>query len=354
MEEFVFIIYKENKLDIFILILFIILGIGLLIVGANLFVDGASGLAKKIGVSDFVIGMTIVALGTSAPELAVAFSSLITGAGDVLMGNVIGSNIFNLLLILGITALICKVPVNKNMLIIELPFLIIISALFLIFGVIGGQFYSHIEGVILFMLFLAYLGYMAYIMLQDKKKEKADKLTGEGLKVEEKKEIAKTGLAGLYERAQKHAIWLFVFAVVGVTGIIFGADFIVNNVNELSTKIDNPNAQKILSVLVVAIGTSLPELVTSVTAAIKGNTDIAIGNVVGSNIMNLLLVGGLPMMIFSLTYTASYLIDMFIMIGAAVLLLLCLFINKGKGLNKISGVILLLACLSYVGVLIVI
>lgn len=340
-------------MDVFSLIIMVLVGIALLIVGANIFVDGASGLAKKLKIPDIIIGMTIVAFGTSAPELAVSISSAISGTGDVLLGNVVGSNIFNILLILGITALICKVPVQKKLLIIELPFLLIISILFVVFSQLGDNELTQVEGVILFSLFVVYIIYMVFTMISERKRE-ATQLDGQALEQkQEQDEPQKKGIFGLYQRACKNSIWLIVFVLIGLAGVVFGADFVVTNITTLSEKIDNPDAQKILAVLVVALGTSLPELVTSVTAACKGKTDIAMGNIIGSNIFNILLITGLPVMIFGITFTADYLFDLVFAACAVVLLGICLLINRGKGLNKLSGVLLLTALAGYLVYLII-
>lgn len=337
-------------MEIFGMTMLMLLGVLLLLIGANLFVDGAAGIAKKLNITAFVIGMTVVAVGTSAPELAVSIKSAYTGTGDVLMGNIIGSNIYNILLILGITALIAKLPVQKNTLVIEIPFLIGISVLFLLFGVIGGQEFSRLEGGLLIALYAVYLGYMIMLAQKERKRSAQAALSGEGLVAPVEKIAtapAPRGPLGLYKKAQGSVWFLLLFTAAGLTGIIFGANLVVDNVNILADSIDNENARKILSVTVVAVGTSLPELVTSVTAAVKGNTDIALGNIIGSNIANLLLIGGLPMLMFTVSYPSSYLVDILVSIAAAAILAICVLIGRGKHINRIGGAIMLTCAAAY-------
>lgn len=338
-------------MDIFLMILLMLAGVVLLLVGANLFVDGAGGIAKKLKISAFVIGMTVVALGTSAPELAVSIKSAMSNSGDVLMGNIVGSNIFNILLILGISALICRIPVKKNTLTIELPFLLIVTVLFLLFATIGGRIFERWEGGVLIALFAAYMTYMIIMGLRERKKEKALLTGGSGGEINapepEKAQPVRTGLFGWYDKMKGRTWFLIIITLAGLAGVVFGADIVVNNVNGLADMIENENARKILSVTIVALGTSLPELVTSVTAAVKGDTDIALGNIIGSNIFNIIFIGGLPMLIFSVSYTSDYLVDMIIAAAAVMLLAICVLLGKGKNITRLGGALMLAATAGY-------
>lgn len=336
------------------MILFIIVGIALLIVGADLFVDGASGIAGKLKVSAFVIGMTVVAFGTSAPELAVSTKSALDGSGDIAMGNVVGSNIINILLILGISSLIRNLSVEKKTAFIEIPFLCAITGILLLLTeVVTPMEVTHIDGLILVLLFGVYVAYMVISALRDRKKEKLLASPDDGLSKQQPSQTetetprAKGGILGVYERMQDKVWFLIVITVVGLASVVLGAQLVVDNVEKLTALIPNDNARKILSVTVVALGTSLPELVTSVTAAIKGNTDLALGNVIGSNIMNIVLILGLPALIFNVPYASSFMVDILVSLGSALLLLVCVGIGRGKKINKAGGILMLLALMGY-------
>lgn len=337
------------------MILLIVVGLVLLVLGADLFVDGASGIAAKLRISAFVIGMTIVAFGTSAPELAVSIKSAASGSGDIAMGNVIGSNIMNILLILGISSLIRDLPVGKKTFAIELPFLIVISGiLFLLTEVVTPQVLTRIDGLIFIILFVVYVVYMILEALRERKTETAAMLaspeSGEvPVKETEPSPVPKmrTGLLGAYDRMQDKVWFLIVITIVGLGFVVLGAQLVVDNVNALTELIPNDNARKILAVTVVALGTSLPELVTSVMAAVKGNTGLALGNIIGSNIMNILLILGLPTLIFGVPYSSSYFVDTLVSIGAAALLFVCVGIGKGKKINKIGGALMLASLVGY-------
>ncbi len=345
-------------MDILLIILLIVVGLVLLVVGADLFVDGASGIAAKLRISAFVIGMTVVAFGTSAPELAVSIKSAIDGSGDIAMGNVVGSNIMNILLILGVSSLIRNLPVGKKTVAVELPFLIIISGvLFLLTEVVTPNELTRIDGLIFIILFVIYIVYMVLGALHDRKVEAATMLASPTdvannetpIKETEPSPAIKTrnGLLGAYDRMQDKIWFLIVITIAGLGFVVLGAQLVVDNVNALTAMIENDNARKILSITVVALGTSLPELVTSVMAAIKGNTGLALGNIIGSNIMNILLILGLPTLIFGIPYESSFLVDILVSIGAATLLLVCVGIGKGKKINKAGGAIMLASLVGY-------
>jgi cation:H+ antiporter len=331
-------------------IVLLIVGFVLLVKGADFFVDGAAGIAEKLKVSTFIIGLTVVALGTSAPEAAVSVIGgvqTVTGinaeAGKVIMGNVLGSNMMNILLILGITALIAKIPVEKNSRYIELPFLIVISVLFLILGDIGNSFVWY-DG---FILILLYAAFMAYTIIMAKKNKPAliEEATATTFAESGTAEVALTGVRGFFNKVSvkyeslKNAVWfLIVITIVGLAMVVGGAQLVVDSATEIAQdllKID----PSIVALTVVAFGTSLPELVTSVSAARKGDTGLAIGNIIGSNIANILFVAGLGFMCsgtIGVAFNTSDLADGYMSIIAAVVLLVFSFF-KGNNLTKIAG-----------------
>lgn len=349
-------------MEIFIMILLIIVGMGLLILGADLFVDGAGGIAEKLRVSAFVIGMTIVAFGTSAPELAVSIKSMVSGNGDIAMGNAIGSNIMNILLILGISAIIRKLPVEKKTMFVEVPFLIAASVVLLLVAEVSGAMeITHLEGGLLVVLLAVYVGYMIIGAVRERKLIKASA----GITPLDGTAIASCGAggasipdgatidstvkkdSGLLARLKSKVWFLIIMTIVGLMFVVLGAQLVVDNVDMLTAMMPEGNAKKIISVTVVALGTSLPELVTSVTAAIKGNTGLALGNIIGSNVLNILLILGLPSLIFSAAYTSSFLVDILVSIGAAVLLLASVGIGKGKAITRTGGVLMLVGLAGY-------
>ena len=240
-----------------IAVLLLIVGFVLLIKGADWFVDGAAGIAARFGIPQLVIGLTIVAMGTSAPEAAVSITAAMEGNAGITIGNVVGSNILNILIILGVTALIIDVAVQKSTVKYEIPFMLLITGLLLVLGMTGNKIVFW-EGIVLWVLFIVYLAYLF--------------------------KMAKNGEADEEEKAK--AVWLqLVLLIVGCGGIILGADLTVDNASKIAEALGMDD--RLIGLTIVAFGTSLPELVTSVTAAKKGKADIAIGNIVGSNIFNI-------------------------------------------------------------------
>lgn len=324
----------------FVCILLLIVGFVLLVKGADLFVDGAAGIASKLKVSTFIIGLTIVALGTSAPEAAVSVIGAISKQGDVIMGNVLGSNMMNILLILGISALITKLPVEKNSRFIEIPFLIVMSLLFILLGFLGNDF-TWYDGLI---LLVCYGVFMAYTIMMARREQKiakesdvAEQLKGEEVEVEEKKSFLKK-ISSKYESLKDKVWFLIVILIVGPAMVIGGAELVVKSATYIAEDLLHVPAS-IVALTVVAFGTSLPELVTSVTAARKGDMGLATGNIIGSNIANILLVAGLGFVCSganAIAFDKSSLIDGFASILAAVLLLVFSFGKKHK-LGKAAG-----------------
>lgn len=303
-----------------IIILFI--GFILLMKGADFFVDGACAIAKRFGISEMVIGLTIVAMGTSLPEAAVSLAAAWKGNADISVGNVVGSNILNILIILGITSVITELMIQKNTIRYEMPFLILITAVLLFMGMDGEiAFY---EGIIFWILFLVYLGYLFKI---SKKEDGKDPM--------EEEEPTK--------KPETSVLKSIVFTLIGLVMIIVGSNFAVDAASSIARLIGL--SERFIGLTIVALGTSLPELVTSVTAARKGSADIAIGNIVGSNIFNILFVLGTTALIISVPFRIQFRVDTMIAVGAAVLLWICSMRNCRLG--RKAGTVMLLTYAGY-------
>ena len=292
----------------------LVLGFVMLIKGADWFVEGASGIADRFGIPQLVIGLTIVAFGTSAPEAAVSISAAMKGNADITIGNVVGSNILNVLIILGLTAVICPIAVQKSTFKYEIPYVILVSGAMFGLGYFD-QTVSRVDGIILWVLMIVY---MIYLLNMAKKGE----ANAEAAVKEEKKPIWK----------------LLILVAVGLVLIVWGSDVTVNAATNIALAFNV--SERIIGLTIVALGTSLPELMTSVTAARKGKADIAIGNVVGSNIFNILFVVATTAVITPVVYAESFLVDSVMMIESAVLLWLCL-LGKEKKLKRWAGAIML-------------
>lgn len=309
-------------MDILINTLLLIAGFILLIKGADWFVDGAAGIASKMGISQLVIGLTIVAMGTSAPEAAISISSAIKGSAGIAVGNVLGSNIMNILMILGITAVITPLAVQKSTIRYEIPFVIAITGILSITGLSNNRL-GRADGAILIILFLCYLGYL-FIM----SKSDSDNLPDD------------TG-----ERSESAPVpKLILLLVTGVLLIILGSNLTVDSATFLAKNFGV--SDRIIGLTIVAFGTSLPELATCIAAAIKKNADIAIGNIVGSNIFNILFVLGLSSLITPIEYSRDFMSDSILCIFTGILLFV-LVSNKHMKLKRIGGVIMVVSYLTY-------
>lgn len=313
----------NQVISMIVSVVLLIVGFVFLIKGADLFVDGASKIAAKLNVPLIVIGLTIVAFGTSAPEAAISINSAFQNNAGIAVGNVIGSNILNILLILGIAALFTAVPVKKSTFRYEIPFVIVISAVLVFLGVTGGSI-DKLDSVIFLILFVLFF---VYLILLSKK--------GEG--------DAGDDVPTLTEKDTVPKMILFI--IIGLAAIVLGSDFTVTGATEIAKALNVDD--RIIGLTIVAFGTSLPELVTSVTAAKKHQADIAIGNVIGSNIFNILFVIGLAG-IFSpnpINFESTFIIDGIVAIAAVILLWLLIF--KSKKINKAGGVIMLVSYAIY-------
>lgn len=305
----------------------LVIGFAMLIKGADWFVEGASKIADKLGIPQLVIGLTIVAMGTSAPETAVSISAALKGSADIAVGNVVGSNIMNILVILGITSIIIPLSVQKSTVKYEIPFMIIITVIFAVLGLTDNEIFRG-DGLILLGLFIIYLAYLF-------------RMAKKGQAVTE--EVEEDG-------KQDSVLKMIVLIVIGVVLIVLGSNVSVDAAKTLATIFGMD--EKLIGLTIVALGTSLPELVTSVTAGLKGKADIAIGNIVGSNIFNILFVIGVSAMITPVTYQAAFLFDSIVCVAAAVLLFVCV-LNKDNKLKRWSGITMLVGYAAYLGYMIV-
>ena len=302
-------------MNIILQLLLLTVGFVMLVKGSDWFVDGAASIAAKFRIPQIIIGLTIVAMGTSAPEAAVSITAASAGSADITVGNIVGSNILNVLIILGLSAAIIAVPIGKSTQKIDAPFMIAISGIFLLLGWDGAI--TRMDGVILLFLFVSYMGYMIWSALHSNE---------EGDEIKDMK------------------IWQMILATVGgLALVVWGADVAVDAATELATIFGM--SERFIGLTVVALGTSLPELFTSVTAARKGNADIAIGNIVGSNIFNILFVVGLSSMIIDVPFAANFRIDMAVAIAAP--LFMWLASMKGMKLVRWHGIVMLLGYVAY-------
>lgn len=305
-------------MNIFIAIALLIVGFVMLTKGADWFVDGSSALAFRLGIPQLVIGLTIVAMGTSAPEAAVSITSALKGNEGITVGNVVGSNIMNILLILGIASVIVPLAVQKSTRRIEIPYMIAITVLF---GVLGytGEMVTRVEGGILWIAFLIYLGYLLWMAKKGKEDNESDE-------------------------KQKSLPVQLLMILTGLICIVLGSDFVVDGATEIAKVIGI--SERIIGLTIVAFGTSLPELVTSIAAARRGNADIAIGNIVGSNVFNILFVAGTSALISPVVFESKFVLDTAVATATAVLLLVCVCNKEGK-LKRSGGIIMLAAYVAY-------
>jgi len=300
-------------------ILLLAVGFFMLMKGADWFVEGSAGIAKKMGIPQLVIGLTIVAMGTSAPEAAVSINASLKGNAGIAIGNVLGSNILNILIILGISAVLATMAIQRSTFCYEIPFMIFVTVVLIALGM-TGEYVTRTEGVILWILFIVYLLYLF--------------------------RLAKKGAEE--EETEDRPIWkLFIFMVIGGVLVVWGSDVTVDSATAIAKVIGL--SERFIGLTIVALGTSLPELVTSVVAARKGNADIAIGNIVGSNIFNILFVIGTASIIAPVMYQSVFLVDGIIAVAAGVLLWVS--VAKTKSLRKPWGIVMLLCYAGYLGYL---
>lgn len=312
-------------------ILILIAGLLLILFGANWLVDGSSSIAKRFGISEFVIGLTIVGIGTSTPEMVVSFLSSFQGKADMAIGNIVGSNIFNTLMILGVTALIAPMAITKSNLKRDIPLNIIVTIVLILLGLNftlfgkGQDQLSRIDGAILLAIFVWYLWTS---FRSDEGNADED---GEGIKE------YKTGISVL-------------LIIAGLAGLVLGGRMFVNSATELAKMFGV--SDKFIAITVMAAGTSMPELATCVVAAMKGRGQLALGNVLGSNISNILLILGGASLINPLSFNGMTPVDLGIVLVSALFILASAFFFKKKQLDRFEGIILLLMEAGYMWYLI--
>ena len=313
----------------FLSVILIIIGFVLLIIGADVLVDGSSGIAKKFHIPEIIIGLTIVSIGTSMTELFVSITSALDGYSDMAIGNIIGSNLCNLLLILGLSATIKPVLFQKETRLYEIPMCLLVTIVLMYFCNSQGGI-SRLEAVILLVLFCAFIGYTIYMGRKESKKEIVE------IQTEEKKNSILKNI---------------VFVLLGIFSLKFGGDLVVDNAVNVARYFNW--SEKLISLTILAVGTSLPELVTSVTAAVKGNSDIAIGNIIGSNIFNILLIIGVSAFITPITYNFSYNFDFSVLIASSIILAIFPFIPPKDKMSRFNGIIYLFIYVAYLTILFV-
>jgi len=323
-------------MEVILLYVLFIVGFGLLIKGADLLVDGSSLLAKKYGVSDLIIGLTIVSLGTSMPELIVNIIASLEGNTDIAIGNVFGSNIANILLILGLSAIFRKLPVQKNTVIAEIPFSL--SAVLLIGFLANANLWgpsdtieglNRYDGLVIMFFFILFFAYIFMV-------SKDDKNNGDNVISDEDKNVV---------------VWKqVVIILLGILMLFFGGKWVVEGAVHIATEIGM--SQAFIGLTVVAIGTSLPELVTSIIAARKGNVDVAVGNVVGSNIFNLLWILGLSASISPLAFNVAANFDAFVIVISTALILLLMVLSRKNEIKRWHGIVFVSCYILYLYVIV--
>lgn len=299
--------------------LLLLVGFVLLIKGADFFVEGSSSVAKMLKVPPLIIGMTIVAMGTSLPECAVSISGALAGNTGVAVGNAVGSNIFNLMMVTGLCAIICVVPVGKNVLIREFPCSILVAIVLLVMGYLGMTL-GHVDGIILCVLFVAFLLWMIFSAIQSRKQQEEE--------VDDK----------------ILPVWkCIIYIVGGIVAIKFGGDFVVDSATKIAKNFGM--SQNLIGLTIVAFGTSLPELVTSVVAAKKGEVEMAMGNVIGSNIFNILLVLGVAAAISPMKFNMENIIDIVVLVVMSIIV--WGFAWFGKSIKRFEGAIMVFLYAGY-------
>ena len=308
---------KERKIRMMLQAGILIVGFLFLVKGADWFVEGSASIARKFGIPQLIIGLTIVAMGTSMPEAAVSITAAMQQNAGITIGNVVGSNILNIFIILGLTALITNVAIQRSTLFYEIPFMMFVTVVLMICGITGGKV-TFAEGIVLWVLFLVYLG---YLFVMSKKGENPEE-----------------------EEAKNYPVWkCLLLMVAGGVLVVKGSDFAVSGATEIARYFGM--SERFIGLTIVALGTSLPELFTSVSAARKGKADIAIGNIVGSNIFNILFVVGTAALIVPVEFLPGFGIDTVIALGAGLLLWGCIWRNRA--LTRPAGIVMLIAYLAY-------
>lgn len=307
--------------------LYLIIGLGILLLGAEFLVDSSVAIAKRAKVSSFVIGLTIVGMGTSSPELCVSLSAALQGSGDVAMGNIVGSNICNVFLILGLSVVIAPFAIQKNVVRRDIPFSILAAILlplllYIPFSDSAERILSRFDGILLLILFFAYI---AFTVVMSRKQPSSDEATSR--------------LSG------KPVMLLVLIALISLGGLVGGGKLFLYAAENLAKAWGMSDA--VIAITVVAVGTSLPELITSVVAALKKNSDLALGNVIGSNVFNILFILGLSSTVKPLVTTGIRFEDFAVMIFAALCTFLVAFTFRKRYFDRIEGILFLLCYVGY-------
>ncbi len=306
-------------------IIFLLAGFVLLIKGADFFVDGASAIAQKLKVPSLIIGLTIVAMGTSLPELAVSVTASISGNNALSVSNVVGSNLFNLMVVLGLSAVLTPIIVSEDTLKKDYPFSVACAIALLVMGAIGMEL-GHVDGIILLVVFVGFIIFQVRAGLRHRR------------------EVLASGATEDEEEIKDMPYWqAILFIVGGAAAIKFGGDFVVNSSVDIATAFGL--SQTLIGLTIVALGTSLPELVTSVVAAKKGELDMAVGNVVGSNIFNILMILGVAAAISPITFLMENMVDIAILLAFSIITYL--FCRTNKQLGKKEGAAMLALYAAY-------
>ena len=313
----------------------LILGLVTLIVAGEFLVRGAVGIAKRFHISTLVIGMTVISFGTSAPELLVCLDAAMGGYPEIAIGNVVGSNIANIALVLGLTVLILPIVVDRNSKRIDLPMMLLATALFAVFA-LDGEIQRY-EGAILFVILVAF----TYWLIRNSRRKTKKEMAAAAIDVNDDDEVAKV---------KDKPLLSILFLLIGFTGLLFGADWLVHGAIDIATHFGME--ERVIAVTVVAFGTSIPELITSGVAAIKGETDISIGNLIGSNVFNIMAVIGLTAIIRPIGVSSSIISsDMWWMIAIAVALIP--FMILGRKIGRFKGALLLGTYIAYITILVI-
>lgn len=324
-------------------ILLLIAGTALLVKGADFFVDGSSAIAKAMKIPPLIIGLTLVSMGTSLPEASVSINGAANGLTDMSVGNVVGSNIFNTLFILGVSSLIVPLAIGKNLKRYDIPIMVGMYGILLLFSFVVTPLKLDIyESIALLVLFVSYT---AFLIVRTKRENK---------KTDVQKSVTQTDAVALSapsaaDKTDK-PMWLCILmTLVGLAGIIFGGELVVEHASEIAKAVGMSEA--LVGLTIVAVGTSLPELVTSVVASVKKENDIAVGNVVGSNIFNVIFILGMSSVVSTLTLSSEALVDMLVMLGSGIIVLtiaLCC-----KKLHRWQGALMMLMYVGYLTYIII-
>ena len=307
----------------------LIIGFVFLVKGADLFVEGSSSIAKKLKVPSIVIGLTIVAIGTSLPEAAVSITASVTNNNALAISNVLGSNIFNLMVVIGVCAILTPVAVQKAVVRRDLPFSVICALLLLVLGYMGSMSLGRVDGIILLLLYIAFLGFMIYTAMKARKagNENSSEVVAEAEEIKIMS-VPKS----------------ILFIVIGAVGIMIGGDVVVDSAVNIATSFGM--SQTLVGLTIVALGTSLPELVTSVVAAKKREVDMALGNAIGSNVANILMILGIASSISPIPFHMEDLIDICVLVVFS--LLIWLFAWTKKRIDKGEGLVMVVLYVIYV------